>query len=185
MMEIIWTGPYGWPKYEGQIPPVPLHAGVYLLTVEYRNGYLIYAAGLTRRPIRKRLTEHTRKYLCGDYNVLDIRALQNCVRKEIWHGWGWSREKRLRFRKQRIKIIEAVRRQLEGFRVFVSDSSPEERILERIEASIMNTLYQHRRFCTIPDEGMWLARSLSSDKPISVTNKCPVKLHGLPAHMEI
>lgn len=184
-MEILWTGPYGWPRFEGDLPVLPQHSGIYLQTFEYRKGYLIYCAGLTRRPMGKRFAEHTRKYLRGDYNVLDITAMQHGVRKEIWHGWGWSPEKRAKFKKRKLKILEAVRKQLEGFRIFVADLGAEERILERIEASIMNTLYQHPRFCKIPDQGMWLARCRSSEKPISVANKCPVKLHGLPACFEV
>lgn len=75
-IEITWTGPYGWPKYETEsnLRPIPKHPGVYLQTVEYRDGYLIYAAGLTRRPIPTRFREHTRKYMTGDYNVLEVVA---------------------------------------------------------------------------------------------------------------
>jgi len=135
-MEILWTGPYGWPKYEGHLLCVPQHSGVYLQTVEYRKGYLIYAAGLTARSIRIRLVEHTRKYMSGDYNVLDIGALQRGVRKEIWHGWGWSQEKRVKFRKRKPVILDEVRRQLKGFRIFVAEVGPEKRILERLEASL-------------------------------------------------
>ena len=184
-MEVRWTGPYGWPRYEGHLPAVPRHPGVYLQTVEYRKGFLIYCAGITRRSIRKRFAEHTRKYMSGDYNVLDMAAMHHGVRKEIWHGWGWSPEKRVKFKKRKLKILEAVRKQLEGFRIFVADLGAEERILERIEASIMNTLYQHPRFCKIPDEGMMLAPRWNSEKPISATNTCSVRLHGLPACFEI
>lgn len=185
-MEILWNGPYGWPKFEGDLPVLPQHSGVYLQTVEYRKGYLIYCAGLTRRPMRKRFAEHTRKYLRGDYNVLDIAAMKNGVRKEIWHGWGWSPEKRLKFEKRKRKILQAVRKQLEGFRIFVADVNTEERILERLEASIMKTLdKQPSPFCDIPDVGMMLASRWSSEKRISVTNRCSVRLHGLPARFEI
>lgn len=187
-MEIVWTGPYGWPEFEmeSNLPPIPKHPGVYLQAVEYRDGYLIYAAGLTRRPIPTRLREHTRKYMSGDYNVLDIAAMQQGIRIEIWHGWGWSPEKRSEFEKRKLMILSAVRRQLEGFRIFVTDVGSQLRILERLEASIMSPLYQQPPpFCDVPDKGMMLAPRWKSEKPITAKNRCAVTLHGLPAWLEI
>jgi len=186
-MKIWWDGPYGWPNYEGRQRPVPEHPGVYLWTVKFRNGYLIYAAGLTRGPIRKRLTEHTRKYLRGDYNVLDIVKMRRGVRREIWHGWNWNRKKRYEFKRRKTEIQEAVRKQLGGFRIFVADLGKKKRILERVEATIMNTLchLQPSPFCDIPDKGMHLSRRWGNEKPIYATNGCDYRLYGLPAIFEI
>ncbi len=186
-MRIVWAGPYGWPKYEGDLPVVPDHSGVYLQTVKFRDGYLIYAAGVSARSIRERFAAHTRKYLSGDYNVLDIDALQHGVRLEIWHGWWWGLpEKRILFENRKLAIVDAVHKQLTGFRIFVANLDVEKRILERLESSIMKTLAeQPRPFCDIPDEGMWLARRASSENPISVTNQCSSKLFGIPGRFEI
>ena len=159
IIEIVWTGPYGWPQFEveSDLHPIPEQPGVYLQTVKYKDGYLIYAAGITRRSIPKRFSEHGRKYMSGDYNVLDIAAMQQGVRREIWHGWGWSPEKRAEFEERKSTIIDAVRKQLAGFRILVADVGTEPRILERLEASIMNNLYQQPSpFCDIPDRGMIL-----------------------------
>jgi hypothetical protein len=110
---------------ENNLPPIPKLPGVYLQTVEFRDGYVIYAAGLTRRPIATRIREHTRKYMTGDYNVLDISRMHQGVRKEIRHGWGWSSEKRAAFEKQKSMILDPVRKQLAGFRIFVADMGTE------------------------------------------------------------
>ncbi len=94
-IEVTWDGPYGWPAFESEngLPPIPKISGVvYLQTFKYQGRYLIYAAGLTRRPVPTRFREHTRKYMNGEYNVLDIAAAQQGIRKEIWHGWGYARE---------------------------------------------------------------------------------------------
>jgi hypothetical protein len=188
IIESKWTGPYGWPKFENEsnLCPIPRQTGVYLQTVEYQSGYLIYAAGLTRRSIPKRFREHTYKYMSGDYTVLDIDAMQQGFRKEIWHGWGWSTEKRAEFEKQKSIIHKAVHMQLVGFRIFVANVGTKPRILERIEASIMNTLYQQPSpFCDIPDRGMMLAPRWNTESPILVKNKCEVMLYGLPLFLEI
>lgn len=187
-IEISWNGPFSWPKFEHEnsLPPIPSHSGVYLWTVEYNNGYLIYAAGLTRRTFPTRLREHTRKYLKGDYTVLDIDAMQQGVRREIWHGWGWTPAKQAKFEERKLVICEAVFRQLAGFRIFVTDLGTQPRILERLEASIMGTLYkQPSPFCNIPDKGMFLAPRWDSESPIVVNNKSVVMLFGLPSRIEI
>lgn len=78
VIEVVWTGPYCWPEFEigSNSRPLPRQPGVYLQTVEYQDGYLIYCAGLTRRSMPTRFREHTRKYMSGDYTVLDIAAMQ-------------------------------------------------------------------------------------------------------------
>ncbi len=186
-IEVTWNGPYGWPEFEvnSHLPAIPKVPGVYLQTFEYQSGYLIYAAGITRRAIPIRFKEHTRKYMNGEYNVLDISAVQQGVRKEIWHGWDYARRHREEFEEQRSIILDAVQKQLAGFRIFVTDIE-EPRVLERIEASVMNNLYkQQSPVCDIPDRGMRLAPRLPSEKSIVVKNNCNVLLHGLPVFLEI
>jgi hypothetical protein len=188
VIDVSWTGPYAWPGFESKtkLPPIPKHSGVYLQTAEYLNGYLIYAAGITRRPIPTRFREHTHKYLSGDYNVLDIAAMKRGKRKEIWHGWGWSPEKRLEFERRKQIIIEAAQKQLEGFRIFVADIGNQPRILERLEASIMDWLdEQPSPFCDIPDEGMMLSRRWETELVIVAKNICAETLHRLPDRLEI
>jgi|ERR1022692_3866521 hypothetical protein len=188
-MEIEWVGPYGWPKFEGDLQRLPELPGVYLLTVEYQKGYLIYSAGITRRPMPERFREHTREYMNGVYNVLDISAMQNGIKKQVWHGF-WMRkrspEKESEFVSRRFVIEDAVRKQLAGFRVFVANIGTKPRILERLEAAIMKNLYnQPTPFCDIPDRGMKLTKRGKSERPIVVKNKCSVTIHGLPLCLEI
>jgi hypothetical protein len=129
----------------------------------------------------------------GEYNVLDIAAAQQGARNRIWHGWTYARKHREEFEERRSVILGAARRQLAGFRIFVTDMAREpwvlERkkgVLERLEASIMNDLYrQPSPICEIPDRGMHLASRRDSENPIIVRNNCAVLLHGLPALLEI
>lgn len=185
-IDVIWTGPYSWPKFESenQLPSIPKHSGVYLWTIEYQNGYLIYAAGITRRSIPSRFREHTQKYMSGDYTVLDIAAMEQGIRKEIWHGWGWTPEKRNDFNNRKLMILDAAHKQLSGFRIFVANVD-QPRISERIEAAIMNCLYQQPApLCDIPDKGMFLAPRRQNEQPFIVKNITDVHLHGLPQSFE-
>lgn len=87
--EILWQGPFSWPKY-GQGPDIPNIPGVYLFTFPYKDGYVLYSAGISKS-IKKRIGTHTREYLKGKYNVLDVESAMKGERKEIWHGWGYAR----------------------------------------------------------------------------------------------
>ena len=183
-----WNGPYCWPAFEDPtgLKPIPKLPGLYLQTFEYKSGYMIYAAGLTRRPVPARFKEHTRKYMNGEYNVLDINAAQQGIRKEIWHGWDYAKEHRAEFDERKLEIIDAVQNELEGFRIFVADVGEEPRILERLEASIMENLYhQPSPFCDIPDKGMFLSPRWESEEPIVIESDCLVTIHGLPRRLEI
>ena len=188
IMEILWTGPYSWPKYESEtgMPSVPKHPGLYLQTFEYQDGYLISAAGLTRRPIPTRLREHTNKFINGDYTIMDMTALKEGLRKEVWHGWGWSPEKRTDFEERKLIILSAARKQMAAYRLFVANVDPQPRILERLEASIWNLLYKLQNpFCDIPDRGVMISPRWERETPIIVKNSCEVRLHGLPASFDI
>ena len=189
-LDIEWRGPFGWPKFEDKLEVLPKISGVYLLTVEYQNGYLIYAAGITRRPMPNRFREHTREYMNGVYNVLDIATMKSGFRKEVWHGFWMSknrpREKVIEFKKRQREIQDAVRKQLAGFRIFVGTIGNKPRLLERLEAAIMDNLYkQPMPLCDVPDKGMMLAPRWKSENPIVVKNNCPVLIFGLPTYLAI
>ena len=187
-MEVKWTGPFAWPTFETEsnLPPIPEHPGVYLMTSEYETGYIIYAAGITRRPVPIRLREHTAKYLSGDYTILEMAAMKRGLRKEIWHGWGWTPEKRKEFEHRNTELVAGARKQLAAFRTFVADVGSAPRILERIEAAIMNALYQESPpFCEIPDKGMMLAPRWESETPMTVHFRGSAKLFGLPQKLDI
>lgn len=189
LITIKWAGPFGWPKFEDDLPPIPNYPGVYLMTVKHKNGYLIQGVGVTSRPIRKRFQEHASKYLTGVYNVLDIEKMKKGERKEVWHGFwmGKSRstEKQKEFKKRKDKITIAVCRLFAGYRIFTANVT-NKRIGERLEAAIMDSLDKPENpFHKIPDEGVHLVRRRPEEGPIAVNNKCSVKLLGLPRVFDI
>ena len=75
--------------------------------------------------------------------------------------------------------------QLAAFRVFVADVGTAPRLLERLEAAIMNTLYrQPPPCCDIPDRGMMLAPRWNSEQPTTARLKSEVTFLGLPPEIE-
>lgn len=188
-VEARWQGPFGWPGLSAGLPAPPNLPGVYLLTVDYRQGFLIFAAGITRRSIAARLREHTRKYREGVYNVLDAEALRAGKRLLVWQGY-WMKPRKpdrvVEFETRKAEVGAAVDAQLEAFRVFVANITVEGRILERLEAAIMEHLYrQMSPFCDVPDRGMMLAPRRQAEAEIEVFNRASVVLHTLPETMLI
>jgi len=83
-------------------------------------------------------------------------------------------------------IFDAVNKQLAGFRIFVADIGTQPRILERLEASIMNYLYhQPSPIRDLPDKKVELSSRWSSEKRIKNKNNCKAVLYGLPVFLEI
>jgi hypothetical protein len=191
-IEVRWDGPHSWPTFESEnnLRPIPREPGVYLSTFEYQQGgYLILSAGFTRRTFPKRFKEHARKYMNGEYSVLDIAATRQGVRKKIWIGWKYARTHPEEFEERKSEILHAARKQLAEFRIFTThtvDVRKEARVLERLEAAIMGHLYQQPSpICDMAVRGMRLLPRRDSENPIIVRNNCAALLHGLPALLEI
>jgi hypothetical protein len=98
-VELRWHGPFAWPGTGAMALPdldtaaVAASCGVYLWTVDYGGGFLVYAAGETRRPFRKRFREHTREYRSGRYTVFDAAAMRRGERRKVWPGFWFSKRR--------------------------------------------------------------------------------------------
>jgi hypothetical protein len=74
-----------------------------------------------------------------------VIALQQGIRTELWHGFWMkkrSAKKQKDYESRRKEIAEDARKQLSVFRIFVARVDQTSRILQRLEASIMNALYK-------------------------------------------
>ena len=176
-------GPFGWPKFENEQMPLPKITGVYIMAVEYFDGYLPFGVGITRRPMRKRFVEHSRSYLEGNYNILDMDAAQLGRREVLWKGWGWTPVKRTEYENRKSEVTELAKRQMSRTRIFVIDMGVAPRLLERLEAAIANHFYKSEDI--LFDRGMLCMPRWKSEEPLHITFNCDSKLFGLPAAIEI
>ena len=182
-LDVDIQGPYGWPRFEGSRTRLPTISGVYLMTFEYRDGFLPYGFGITRRPLRKRFLEHTRSYITGNYNILDLEAAQQGIRKVAWKGWSWTPEKRADFEARRSEIVALAQQQISATRIFVMRIGAASRLLERIEGALGRHFYQNEN--TLCDRGMFLAPRWQTEEPILATIRCGSVLYELPSQLEI
>jgi hypothetical protein len=184
--EIQWQGPFSWPGYENQnnLCPIPDLEGLYLLTYTYHDGYLIYAAGITKST-KKRIQCHNREYRKGNYTVLDVHAAEKGERQEIWHGWSYARTHQEEFNERKEEILTALDKQLRSLRLFVSRVT-DKRMRERFEAAIMHNIYYCKEpWSELADRGMLLKERNNDEMPVEIKNISNFKIYGLPETLEI
>ncbi len=184
--EINWKGPFSWPGFEKEnnLNTIIDVAGVYILSFEYKDGFLLYAVGITNST-RKRILTHAREYRKGNYNILDSDCARNGEREEIWHGWKYAKTHKEEFLEKKDYILEATEKQLKSFRIFIAEI-PELRKRERIEAALMQNIYVSKEsWSELADRGMHLKGRYNVEIPIEIQNLCKQKLYGLPNNIEI
>lgn len=183
---LLWHGPFSWPGHRTQTAPPEIQdgAGVYLMTFEQDTGHILRSAGVTVA-MRRRLREHERLYLRGDYTILDVDAARVGIRRECWHGWNFARTHPVLRTAHLGFIREAARQELAACRLFMALEANYRR-RERIEFAILHAAYGSRQpWGDLVDGGMSLRGRNTDEMPVRLVNACAVTIHGLPGEMEI
>ena len=182
---INWQGPLSMPGYENTngLNSIPDLEGVYLITFKFNDGYLLYGAGITNST-KRRLKEHIREYKKGNYTILDMKSAKKGIRNEIWHGWDYAKTHRKEFLDKKETILKSVDQQLSSSRIFITELK-DKRLRERIEASIMNNIYNSKEnWADLADRGMFLKMRYNSEMPIEANNIADNKIYGLPDFLD-
>jgi hypothetical protein len=186
---ISWQGPFSllYPDTDSCFDNAAVNEpGVYMWTYKYRNGYLIYGAGIAyKRALAPRLKEDRRHLFKGEWTILDAASAEQGLRKELWHGTEWSgynSDERKDEGRRRAAEIEGVARGMMGhMRVFLGPLPREQRVIERVEAAIMCRLYGcGSPFSQLPDVGMHLLPRRTNEPSITIHSHSPVKLYCIP-----
>lgn len=192
-IEVLWTGPFCLSKYEAAtgLQPPPKSAGVYLFAVEKSDKeYILFCPGRTGS-FRRRMREHRIDILRGKWNILDMDALREGVRKVIRSGWtnapSRSPEKTAEWNGKKVFYETAAREQLKAFRIFVAELGPDDkRIHARLESEIyFYSISKENAYSELPDKGLSLSRRWDDEMEIRVFNCCNHKIHGLPDEIVI
>lgn len=163
---------------------MPDGAGVYLMTFEQAGGHILRSAGVTGA-MRRRLREHERLYLRGDYTILDVEAARAGVRREHWHGWGFAKSNPSLRTTHHDFIRAAARQEMTAYRLFMAPVTDTRR-RERIEFAILHAAYASRQpWGDLVDGSMSLRGRNNDEMPIRLINACAASIHGLPGEMEI
>lgn len=185
-LEVI--GPFSWIPESSDAPPRIFDApesrkcGVYLFTVSTAEGFLIYWAGQTSQPVRTRLATHSREFLAGTYNVLDVSHLCEGRRTVLWKGLWWRKDSCERYEEYLLcagRVAPLTLAQLRSTHVYLIPTPKDRRLLARLEAKIVNTLYADPEVGPILDRGYSLAPRWENEAPLTIRLSGP-RLRGLP-----
>lgn len=150
----------------------------------------MYCAGYTSGNFRTRFRQHDKLYRDGTYTIFDRDAFQSGRREKVWPGFWYKRPLssalREEYARRREEIRAATERWLDGYRVFVAHVEASKRVLKRLEAGVMRSLYNAAApACDMPDTGISLSSRWPSEAPIHVRNVATVRIMGLPHEMEV
>lgn len=184
--DIVWQGPFSWPGFDpiNSLIPVPDIAGVYLLTFEYKDGYILRGAGHTNS-MKRRFSQHKRECMAGRYTVLDVKSANRGERKEIWHGWGYAKTHQDEFLRHKDYILQSVEKELASYNLFITEVADRPK-RERIEFAVMQSAYLSKEaWSDLVDGQMALRGRGNYEIPIEARNICHCKIYGIPEMFEI
>jgi len=193
MLELETIGPFSWISSCVDSPPrvfdvsASSKCGVYLFTVPTTKGHLIYWVGQTSQPVRARLTTHSREFLAGTYNILDMAELREGKRTVLWRGLWWRKDSADRYEEYLLnagQVAPLTLTQLRATHIYVIPSPKDRRLLARLEASIVNTLYADLEVGSILDRGYNLAPRWNTEDPVQI-RLTGSSFRGLPSVLEV
>ena len=146
-LSIQWFGPYSFLQEDNLFHnPLSLEKGVYLWTIQYQSEYLVYYVGQTGTSFALRNLQHIQSYLNGFYRIYDPEMFAKGEKVLIWGGMWKPDRKDPKFMTEFLinypqfapKILSFV-----GiFRLFIAPIDGNERVRERIEAAVAESLNQ-------------------------------------------
>jgi len=186
---IYWQGPFSllYPDTDSCFDcPAIDEPGVYLWAFRYLDGYLVYLAGMTfKRSFARRLPEDRGSLFRGEWTTLDAASAEQGIRSEKWHGTDWegydSPERKAEARRRKDEIKAMALAMLGRMRVFLGPLPRERRLIARVEAAIIDRLYDcGTPFSKIPDTGMQRSSRWANEPSITIYSHAPVKFYCIP-----
>lgn len=193
MVDLHVAGPFSWIRSAINDPPRVFDApeskvcGVYLFAVIAAEGDLIYWVGQTSLPVRRRLATHSREFLAGTYNILDVQNLRALQRVVAWRGLWWRRDSVDRYEEYLLRageIAPLTLAQLRATRVFIIPTPKDRRFLARLEAAIVQALNASDAVGGILDRGYSLSPRWDAEEALEVELKGP-RFIGMPRKLTI
>lgn len=193
MLELEAIGPFSWIPSSADAPPRVFdvaasgQCGVYLFTVPTAEGHLVYWVGQTSQAFRARLATHSREFLAGTYNVLDMPDLREGKRTVLWQGLWWRKDSADRYEEYLLsagRVALLTLAQLRATHIYLIPTPKDRRLLARMEAGIVNTLYTDPDVGSILDRGYSLAPRTEREDPLQLRLTGPT-FRGLPSVLEV
>ncbi|MBM3252738.1 MAG: hypothetical protein FJZ16_00605 [Candidatus Omnitrophica bacterium] len=158
----------------------PLKKGIYFWAVPVEDKDLIYYVGITTRAFSKRMIEHLKGYLSGEYGIYEPVELQKGKRLPLPLGDIED------FIKRHNELYPKLLDSLKLFRVYIAPVSCEKRLLERIESAIAGYLKGHGGLAAgFQNEHVNYRVRRKDENPVVVKLECSSKRIDLPPILEV
>ncbi len=192
VLEVRFHGPFSWLS-GGPIPSVFEHPagqeyGVYLWSVEYEGGDLVYYVGETWRSFAARMKEHLKEYLSGMYDIFDVEKFCRGEKDTLWGGM-WRKGDEVRAG-QFLRRHDELWPHLEGmircmrFHLGSIEVEKEKRPIQRVEAAVAACLRKQSGVVgAFQDEGTIYSARWPEEEPIEVELTSDAPLLGLPRRL--
>ena len=187
LIEVGFEGPFSW----AGVPdgpsvfdsPAAGEPGIYLWTIAFDDGFLVYYVGETGRNHAVRLLEHYREHAAAMYHVYSPLEFLQGRKVPLWPG---------RYEKENRKSLpeciaayphlnHAIHELTLGYRFFLAPLRCEARLRRRTEAAIADTLYSAPGVIgAFQDRGIRYDRRTSEEGPVECRIKCSARIHGVP-----
>lgn len=186
VLNLNWKGPYKFSDPNGIdifTSPEGKMKGIYIWTIPFQKSYLTYYIGETKRSFRERLVEHMKEYLSGIYQIYDPDLFLEGKKEVLWKGM-WKNTPLTNMGMYLGKYAELApktQRFISLFEIFLIPMSEEKRIVQRVEASIANHLYDQEGVVgSFQDSDIRYSPRWDEEDPITVIIEGSIPILGFP-----
>jgi len=190
--KVEWIGPFLFigPKEQNLfLRPEADRRGIYLWTVEGVEGYLVHYVGQTAQSFGVRFQQHIKDQLSGVYSIYDPSDLVEGKPTKRWEGMWWKAGAWKRTADFINNLMEHSKwnfELLKIYRIFLAPPEHESRILERIEAAIVDCLRSKEGVvASMQDPKIRYRWKLKKEASFKVRFVSPCSILGLPEELLI
>jgi len=184
-IKVHFIGPYSWYGQDG-IPSIfssEMKNGVYLWSVPYQDGQLVYYVGVSGRKFSVRMMEHFREHMSGSYHLNEPQALVQGKKVMLWPG-RYDPDKKVTvddfidaFPNLAPVIYELAKR----YRFWLAPINGDRRLRERIEAALAMHLYDQPGIIgDFQEKGVRYLPRRQNENLIKSVFEADAKIYGLP-----
>lgn len=161
------------------------HKGIYLWTVKFEDGYLVYYVGETGRSFNERFKVHRDSLRSGKYRIYDPKLFVKGEKKLLWNPYLKGAVKRPSYQEEFGKIYPSIRGQLDEyinlFDLFLVPYNDHDRLRMRIEAAISKGFKKTDGLvATFQDEDIKYKPRVESEEAVTVHISSSQNIDGLP-----
>ncbi len=186
-LSLQFRGPFSWVD-DGDVPCIftadlGQRAGIYLWTIRYTDGELVYYVGETGRKFSVRMLEHFREHMSGGYHLYEPMEFVKGHKVPLWPGRYDPVYKTTvtGFLQRFARLAPAIEELARLYRFWLAPLECERRLRERIEAALAEHLYaQPGMIGNFQDRGIRYRGRRANEAVIKVFLQTEIVILGLP-----